>query len=281
MNTKCMRSQLFLRLLAMVLVAGVVRNARAVTEEKVGIPWTLGSATVHVGNNATLAVPEGYRFTDSTGARKFMELTHNLYTDQLGILLPNTKPDWFVIFEFSEIGYVKDDETLDSATIDRILDNIKSSNEKGNAELRAKGWDTLDVEGWNQRPFYDPVTHSLTWAITASSKEGKIVNYDSRVLGRRGVMRVKMVLAPEMVQEIVPQFQKVVTSVAFVGGESYAEFRSGDRMAEYGLVGLMTGGAAVVAVKFWKPLIAFGATIVVAIGSALKKIKNFFTGKRP
>ena len=49
-----------------------------------------------------------------------------------------------------------------------------------------------------------------------------------------------------------------------MAGERYAEFRAGDRVAEYGLAALVLGGAAAVATKsgFLK---AFGKLIVVGV----------------
>ena len=46
---------------------------------------------------------------------------------------------------------------------------------------------------------------------------------------------------------------------AFNGGESYAEFKPGDHVAEIGLGALVLGGAAAAAVKsgWWKSLLAF------------------------
>jgi len=70
-----------------------------------------------------------------------------------------------------------------------------------------------------------------------------------------------------------------------VEGQRYAEFRPGDKIAEYGLAALITGGAAAVALKtglfqkFWK-LIVLG---FVALAGALKKglvyLKRMMTGK--
>ena len=60
----------------------------------------------------------------------------------------------------------------------------------------------------------------------------------------------------------------------FVQGQKYAEFRQGDRMAAYGLTGLIAGGGVAVAAKtglfkwIWKGLVA----AVVGIGALFKKL---------
>jgi uncharacterized membrane-anchored protein len=49
--------------------------------------------------------------------------------------------------------------------------------------------------------------------------------------------------------ELVINLKPALASYSFVPGERYSEFRSGDRVAEYGLGTLVLGGAAAVAVK--------------------------------
>jgi uncharacterized membrane-anchored protein len=268
--------------LALVLALSLTATGRA--QDANGIRWTVGPAKVALGANASLDVPAGYRFADASGARRYMELTQNLYSNELGVLEPvSEKETWFILFDFNDVGYVKDDDKLDDSTINAILDSIKKGTEAANKERSSRGWDTMSIVGWSQRPFYDPVTHSLTWAILGASNAGareQVVNYDARVLGRRGTMQVQMVLDPAAVQATMPKFQGIVKAVTFNAGDTYAEFRSGDKIAKYGLVGLMTGVGAVAAVKFWKPLIALGAVVVGLIGKFFKKIAGIFGGQK-
>jgi uncharacterized membrane-anchored protein len=70
----------------------------------------------------------------------------------------------------------------------------------------------------------------------------------------------------------------VIGNFHYVDGERYAEYKPGDKVAEYGLAALV-GGAAPVAVKsgaakwLWKLLVAVG---IVAIGG----IKALFGRKK-
>ena len=72
------------------------------------ISWTKGPERADIGREAQIAVLPNMRFTAGDGTRKMMELMHNP-TDgsELG-LVTNEDLDWFVTFEFSDIGYVKD-----------------------------------------------------------------------------------------------------------------------------------------------------------------------------
>ena len=64
-------------------------------------------------------------------------------------------------------------------------------------------------------------------------------------------------------------------------GESYAEYRKGDKVAEYGLTALIAGGTLAVAAKtgllgkLIKPIIIG----VVALGAVLKKFWGKITGR--
>ncbi|HVX83826.1 MAG TPA: DUF2167 domain-containing protein [Phycisphaerae bacterium] len=247
------------------------------------IHWTVGPASVPLGSVATLNVPAGYRFTDATGALIWARLTQNPPGGELGVLVPpeDSGKEWFMSFEFDDMGYVKDDDKLDGSAAAAILQSVRDATEASNEQRRRNGWETMTVVGWEKAPFYDPTTHFLTWAIHGRSSGGsESVNYDSRVLGRRGVMKVTLVDDPGAIEATVPTYNALVASIAFKPGETYAEFRSGDKVAKYGLVGLITGGAAVVAVKFWKPLMKLGAVAVAAVAGLLAKIKNMFKRKK-
>lgn len=237
------------------------------------LDWQTGPLPGDLGGIATIKVPAGYRFLGRGDAGRFMELNENPSDgSELGILLSNDNDaSWFVVFEFSANGYVKDDERdLDA---DAILSTIRDGTEAANRIRRERGWSTLEVVGWQQRPFYDRQTNNLTWAITGSSEGSTSINHSTRLLGRRGVMKANLVLSPEDVGNAVPAFNALLTDFSFNPGQRYAEFRRGDKVAEYGLAGLIVGGAGVALVKsgflqkFWK-LIVVG---FIALAGAVKR----------
>jgi uncharacterized membrane-anchored protein len=95
-----------------------------------------------------------------------------------------------------------------------------------------------------------------------------------RLLGRRGVMNVDLVLAPEEVDAVVPAFEKVLGGFAFKQGSRYAEFVQGDKVAAYGLTALVAGGAGAALAKsgllgkFWKAIVVG----VLALVGFIKKL---------
>src|SRR2546426_18264 len=126
-------------------------------------------------------------------------------------------------------------------------------------------------------------TQNLTWVIPAHDNEGgRTVNHSVRLLGRGGVMHADLVTTPEQLAALVPTFNTMIGGYTYSAGYKYAEWRSGDKVAAYGLTALVAGGAGValvksgLLVKFWK-LIVIGFAALVG---ALKRLWSRITGKR-
>lgn len=231
-----------------------------------------------LGSMATLGVPGGYRFTGSEGTIKLMEAFGNLTSgSELGFISP-LDLGWFAVFEFDDIGYVKDDEK-DKLDADAILKELQEGQQQANKQLAERGMPTLEVIGWQTPPFYNPATNNLEWAIRLRSQGGgETINYKTKLLGRRGVMDVVLVCGEEELPTVVAEYQKLLTGFAYQKEESYAAFTSGDKIAKYGLTGLIVGGGLLMAAKsgllgkLIKPIIVG----VVVVGAFLKRI---FVGK--
>jgi uncharacterized membrane-anchored protein len=250
------------------------------------IPWAKGPTKGVLGAEATITVPASCLFTGITGVKAFLEATQNNASgNERGVLLcpaNGTSDTWFVLFSYDESGYVRDDEGA-SLDADAILESVRRGTEEGNRVRKRRGWGTLTVEGWATKPFYDRATNNLTWAITAHDNEGgRTVNHSVRLLGRGGVMHADLVTTPEQLAALVPTFNTMIGGYTYSSGFKYAEWRSGDKVAAYGLTALVAGGAGValvksgLLVKFWK-LIVIGFAALVG---ALKRLWSRITGKR-
>ena len=241
------------------------------------LKWQAGPTVASLGSIAEIRVPEGYSFIGGDDTRALMEAMHNP-TDgsELGLLV-QTGHDWFMLFEFEDTGYVSDDEKgqLDA---DAMLKSIRAGNDAGNIARRKKGWPEMTIVGWETPPRFNDTTKNLEWAIRAESQGSPVINHNTRLLGREGVMRVTLVADPAQLPEAMPQFETLIAGYDYKSGHRYAEFKKGDKMAKYGLTALVVGGASAVAVKsglfkwLWKALVVGG----VAIAGIVKK---FFGGK--
>jgi len=242
------------------------------------LQWIVGPGTAKVGNQADIKVPEGARFTGSEGTRKMLEMMHNPTNgSELG-LLTNDELDWFVIFEFEDIGYVKDadKEKLDG---NAMLESLREGNEASNEERKKRGWAPITIVGWHTAPFYNKETNNLEWCIKGESEGHVIVNYNTRILGRGGVMSANLLVAPEQLDTTLSSIKTMLKGFSYSEGQKYSEWKSGDKIAKYGLSALVVGGAVGVAAKLgllgklaaslgklWK----FVIMGLIGIGAALK-----------
>lgn len=253
--------------------------------EKPKIAWQQGPTTGVLGDVAQITVPQGFAFTDKTGAQQLLMLTHNIPSGrELGALVSSDRDSsWFMIFEFEDTGYVKDDEK-DKLDADALLKNMKQATEEGNEERQKRGWRALHVVGWDRAPYYDPATHNLTWATRVrgdDSKDEGSVNHSIRLLGRRGTVNVDLVASPGEYAASVPAFNNLISGFSYKPGSRYSDFTAGDKVAKIGLAALIAGGAGAVALKtgllakLWKLIVV----AVVAIAGFIKRIFRAIFGK--
>jgi uncharacterized membrane-anchored protein len=249
--------------------------------EQRGVSMHAGPFDGDMGPEAHIAVPAGFYFLDAGSARKLLELNENLTSGQeVGALWhagDGLEQSWWVFFEFSKDGYVKDDDQKIDA--DELLSGMKEGNKSANEERKKRGWSELQLLGWHKPPFYDPQTHNLTWSKLVESDGHKSINWSTRLLGRNGVMSVDLVLAPERLDAALPLFASMLTGFEYKSGSRYAEFKAGDRIAEYGLAALVAGGAGALALKsgllakLWKLILI----PILGVGAWLKRL---FTGRK-
>ena len=251
------------------------------------IDWQFGPGVAHIGDQAQMEIPAGDRFSGAAGAKTFLELTQNIPSGkEVGVLLPKDLT-WFVVFEFEDVGYVKDDEkkSLDAGA---MLSSIKTNTDRANQVRRQNGWDSITVLGWIQPPHYNEVTHHLEWSTRAEDSKGKtFANYNTRYLGRRGVMSVGLVSEVDQLDTDLAGFRQVMGGFQYTPQNNYKAFVKGDKVAEYGLTALVVGGAAAVATKvglfkyLWKLLLVGWKLVVAALAGLGAALKRLFTrGKK-
>jgi uncharacterized membrane-anchored protein len=198
-----------------------------------------------------------------------------------------TNEHWSVMFEFSDVGYVKDTDK-DKLNADKLLADIKRGTAAANKERVRAGSSAIEVVGWEVPPKYDENTHNLEWAVRATCDGQPLLNYNTRLLGRKGVMEVVLIVEPDKLPATLPTFRSLLDAYSFQTGQTYAEYRSGDRVAKYGLAALVVGGAAVGAAKLglfawlavflkkgWKLVVV----AVAAVAAFFKKLFNRVTGR--
>lgn len=98
-------------------------------------------------------------------------------------------------------------------------------------------------------------------------------------------MEVTLLTEPEALDGSLRSLKDLLKGYSFTSGEKYAEFKSGDHVAEFGLAALIAGGAAAVAAKkgFFTVALAFlagaGQFIVAAVVGAAAWVGPLFKKK--
>jgi uncharacterized membrane-anchored protein len=247
---------------AAIMCAGVVPGSVSAQEEQLSpeqqqmlerfasIQWTEGPTTARIGTMAEIQIPAGYQFTSANGAQTLLELYGNPRDPGiLGAIVPMAEgASWTLIFKFDDIGYVKDADK-ESIDAEEILSSFQAGLPDMNEARRAVGAAECSGISWMEKPFYDPQTNNLTWALRLGFNDGDSVNYDIRILGRRGVMEATLLDSPETYAKSIPDVKQVLTGFAFTSGEKYSEWQQGDKIAAYGLTGLVAGGGLAMAAK--------------------------------
>jgi uncharacterized membrane-anchored protein len=203
---------------------------------------------------------------------------------EVGLLASAAEDEtWMIIFEFEDIGYVKDDEK-DELDADKILEGIAEGNKAANEYRKERGIPPIEIVGWDVAPRYNTNTNLLEWCIRGESVGEPILNYNTRVLGRRGVMSANLVVDPGELAAMLPIYQDLLAGFDFTSGNRYAEYKQGDRVAEIGLTALVAGGAGALALKtgFFKKFFKFIIVgVVAAVGVIGRFVRRFMGAKEP
>lgn len=241
------------------------------------------------GGIGAITLGEGFRYVDPVGTETLLtEIWGNPVMDPkpLGMIVPKgfdplERQSWCVIIEFEEDGYVKDD---DADTIDyaKLLKEMQEGTRKANKERVKEGYPAVELIGWAKPPRYDKQTHKFYWAkeLRFGDSEGEnTLNYNLRLLGRRGILVLNAVAGMGQFPEIEKATPEILNMVNFNEGHRYADYTPGsDKIAAYGLAALVAGGIAAKTGLLKGLLVAllamkkFLIIAVVAIGAIIKRL---------
>ena len=250
--------------------------------------------------NATLDLGEDYIFYDADDAREILTVfwgnPPETVQNALGLVMPaGSSPlsdEWGAVVSFEQTGYVSDDDAQDT-DYDELLASLQEGTQQANTARLEAGYPAITLMGWAESPVYDRSTHSVVWAqdLAFSGSDVNTLNYDVRTLGRYGVLSLNLVSAMPELPEIREAAKDFAMHASFDEGARYQDFDpSTDSNADYGIAGLIAGGAGAAALakktgflavvlaflaKFGK-FIAIGA--VVLFGALWAPIKRFFSG---
>lgn len=160
-----------------------------------------------------------------------------------------------VYFEWRDEGYISDADWAD-VNADRLLEDYREGTEAANDERIDNGFEPMHVVGWLEAPRYDESTNTVTYAIELKDKDGSWANAFALRLGRAGYTEFTWVGSVGLFQSAGGRpalLNDALAAHSFEEGYRYADFEEGDKVASYGIAGLV---AAAIGAKFGKGLIA-------------------------
>lgn len=245
---------------------------------------------------AVLHLGERYYFLPAAEAKRVLvDVWRNppdAVTDVLGLVLEKDSTAfenvWGAVITYKETGHVSDADAS-KQDYDAVLADMKKGDAADNEQRKAAGFPTLSLVGWAQPPSYDAANHSLIWAreLAEGSSPEHGLNYDVRLLGRTGVLSLNMVSGMSALPQVRGAAQDFGKAATFEPGAGYTDFdASTDKAAEYGLAGLVAGGAAVAVaqkVGLIAILLKFGKLIAIGVfafgAAAFGTVRKFFGRK--
>ncbi len=215
---------------------------------------------------ATLQLGEDFRYLDPKGASKVLvELWGNPQgQENLGMIFPqdcqpSAQECYGIIIQYEEEGYVKDDDAKD-IDYSELLGEMQESTLENNEGRLEMGAPKVELVGWAESPYYDKVSHKLHWAkelkFDDSPASDHTLNYNLRILGRKGVLIMNVVAGMQQMPLIKERMLDINSLATFNEGHRYEDFdEDSDPVAAYGIAALV-GGKVLAKAGFFKVIIA-------------------------
>ena len=247
---------------------------------------TYQTGEVKIGDNlAKLKVPAGFKFLNAADAQKVVyEIWGNPRDKEekmYGMLIPEKmkatgQDSWAFIIEYDDMGFVKDDDA-DKINYAEMLKEMQDGEKEENAERVKAGFGAVHIVGWAEQPHYDKTRKVLHWAkeIDFDGTTEHTLNYNVRVLGRKGIIMLNAVGNISQLGEIKQTIDGVLSSVEYNEGNRYSDFNpSVDKVAAWTIGGLVAG-KVLAKVGILAMIAKFGKVIFLAIGGGAAAIWRF------
>lgn len=258
--------------------------------DSVNASFNYQHGTVQLENGvASLVLPQGFKFLGQDhGTQVVRDIWGNRDAEGiLGVIFPETDDpftdsSYAYVIQYDESGYVDDDDA-DDIDYDELLTDMQKDEAENNKQRATYGMEPMYLIGWAAPPYYDSDKKVLHWAKEikfGDSAATNTLNYNVRVLGRKGVLILNAVASMselEMVKQHVPE---VLNIVQFNDGYKYEQFDSGvDKVAAYGIGGLVAG-KVLAKVGIFAGLAKFAKVIILGIGAAIAGLWKWITGRK-
>jgi uncharacterized membrane-anchored protein len=287
--------------LACALVAAPLaadQGAYPKTEEEIqaaydALQWRTGAGSYQLpGSHAVIQLRDGQALLLGADAERYSWLASGVEFPDTEAVLTYDSSDAAseVYYEWRDEGYVDDSDWSD-VDGDELLAQYRDATEASNEERAANGFKPMHVVGWLEPPHYDKSSRTVTYALELKDEDSNWANAVALRLGRAGYTEFTWVGSIGSFQSAGGRpalLNEALAAHAFEEGYRYADFKEGDKVAAYGVAGLV---ATALGLKFGKGLIAgliafliAGKKVVIpavlVFGAGLVAVVRRFVGRR-
>lgn len=221
---------------------GSTANSATLSEQMSALNWIHGAASINIAKVATLNLPAGYTALIPPDSESFLRLNGNPTPagrpDDFIVASENNNATWFADLSYIDVGYIRDNDTFDPKSLLKIQQDL---NERDNTLRQQQKMNRAKFVGWALLPSYNPDTHRVEWAFQLASSDGaRTEDLNIRVLSRKGYIHVILVDTPDRIPTDMPILNSLISGLTIDEGNQYADYKLGDRLAPYGINGLIS-----------------------------------------
>lgn len=214
------------------------------------IKYHTGNITL-AGGKFNLRVPDEFLFIDAVQSRYILEeLWGNLPDTEVAgmIVRKGFQPsrlinDYSFVIGYSDIGHVSSQKGTE-LNHDKLLAQLKENMARSNESRINMGLNTMSVTGWVMVPYFDQYKKALYWAtrISANGTEEEILNYNLRLMGKTGVIKINAVATLDQLPDIKKALPLIIAQTRFTAEEAFDAYNEGkDKESQYDMAALITG----------------------------------------
>lgn len=258
-------------------------------QQAASIKYQTGKIKLTSGNGS-INIPQNFKFIAAKDAQFVLQDIWGNPADNsvLGAIIPEKQTVldencWMFVINYVEDGYVKDEDSKD-INYEELLTNMQKETLEANTERKTLGYPDIKLIGWASKPFYDSNLKVLHWAkeLKFGNEKGEpnTLNYDLRVLGRKGMYMISAVATMPQLNEVKAAIPGMIKSIEYAPGFQYKDFdEDNDHVAEWTIGGLVAG-KVLAKVGFFALIAKFGKVIIFGLVAAFAGLKKFVFGSK-
>ncbi|VVB44482.1 hypothetical protein RHAL1_01273 [Beijerinckiaceae bacterium RH AL1] len=244
--------------------SGTAADAREAAIRRIrALPWKIVQGMSLPQSKATIANLPDFAGVAGDDARTFRSIVDGRSDPSVEGDIIRRSNSSEILFSWHDVGYV---DAKDFADIDpdKLIESVREATFAGNEESTRAGLRPITAVDWIRKPTWNENLHTAYWMMQGVHDDGeRTVNAVALKLGRRGYEKMVWITSPDQIGR-ADDLSLVQDAYSYPSGDRYEDHATGDKVAAYGIAGLVAG------------VIGLKAAKVIGIGAFLLAFKKFF-----